>query len=144
LPTRDGVPLDGIVLAPSRRHEASTDWSGERRSKHMPRPFEETPMKLVSATASMLLASAVMFGAATATAYGNGTPDEQPPAEEQVCEDAGLFGSALGLCVAFCEANDCDANVDGADDRACSSLRAKYARVTGELFLPCEGSSEPQ
>ena len=101
-------------------------------------------MKSVPTTASMLLACAVMIGPATAIAYGHGTPDKQPPAEEQVCENAGLFGAALGLCVAFCEANDCDSRLDAPDDRACSTLRANYARITGELFLPCEGSGEPQ
>jgi hypothetical protein len=101
-------------------------------------------MKFVIATASILLGGTLMIGSTAATAYGNGTPDQQPPAEEQVCENAGLFGSALGLCVAFCEANDCDAQLDGAESRACSTLRANYARVTGALFFPCEGIGEPR
>lgn len=93
-------------------------------------------------TAAMFLAAAVMIASTSANATGNGTPDNQPPAEEQVCDDAGLFGAAFGLCVAFCEANDCDAQLDQPDDRACSMLREKYARATGELFLPCETSNE--
>jgi hypothetical protein len=52
-----------------------------------------------------------------------------------------LFGAAFGLCVAFCEANDCDAQVDP-DTRACSMLREKYARATGEVFLPCESGGD--
>jgi len=95
-------------------------------------------MRTMTTTLSALLAGAVMMASTTANAYGNGTRDEQPPAEEQVCDDAGLLGSAFGLCVAFCEANDCDAKLDQPDDRACSMLREKYARATGELFLPCE------
>src|SRR5215475_3641233 len=91
--------------------------------------------------APMLLASAMTITAATATAYGDGTPDQQPPAEEQTCESAGLFGSAFGLCVAFCEANDCEARLDQPDDRACSVLREKYARATGALFFPCESDN---
>lgn len=103
-------------------------------------------MKILETTASMLLAGAVMIASTAATADGHGTPDGQPPATEQVCEDAGLFGSALGLCVAFCEANDCDAQLDQPDDRACAMLRSNYARATGELFLPCEedGDSVPK
>lgn len=95
-------------------------------------------MRTLGTTVSMLLTGAVMLTSAIANAYGDGTLDEQPPAEEQVCDDAGLFGSALGLCVAFCEANDCDAQLDQPDDAACSMLREKYARATGEFFLPCE------
>jgi hypothetical protein len=99
-------------------------------------------MRPLTTSLSALLAGAVMMASTPANAYGNGTPDEQPPAEEQVCDDAGLFGSAFGLCVAFCEANDCDASLDQPDDRACSMLREKYARATGELFLPCESDRQ--
>ena len=88
-------------------------------------------------TASMLLAGAVLIASGAALAYGDGTPDEQPPAEEEICDAAGLVGSAFGLCVAFCEANDCDA-FEEPDDLACSMLRERYARLTGQLFLPCE------
>ena len=95
-------------------------------------------MRNLEATVSILLAGAVMLTSTTANAQGHGTPDAQPPAEEQVCDDAGLFGAAFGLCVAFCEANDCDAQLDQPDDRACSMLREKYARATGEIFFPCE------
>ena len=85
---------------------------------------------------------AVAFGVAgPALAYGDGTPDESPPAEETVCEDAGLLGAAYGLCVAFCEANDCDTSPDG---QACEVLRSRYAKITGELILPCEGGEPPQ
>ena len=99
-------------------------------------------METLKTTAAMLLAGAVMLASTTANAAGDGTPDAQPPAEEQVCDDAGLFGSAFGLCVAFCEANDCDAQLDQPDDRACSMLRDKYARATGELFFPCETNEQ--
>lgn len=78
---------------------------------------------------------AVTLGAsAPALAYGDGTPDESPPAEEEVCE--GLLGASFGLCVAFCEANDCDTYPEG---QACEVLRSKYAKITGALFFPCEG-----
>jgi hypothetical protein len=78
---------------------------------------------------------ALLLAPGTSFAFGDGTPDESPPAEEAVCEDAGLMGSALGLCVAFCEANDCDTDPK---TPACEKLRANYARNTGELAFPCE------
>jgi hypothetical protein len=90
----------------------------------------------------MMVAAALSIASNAANAYGDGTPDAQPPAEEQVCEDAGLFGAAYGLCVAFCEANDCDAQVGQGDDAACSTLRSRYVRNTGQLFFPCETNNE--
>lgn len=94
--------------------------------------------------ATVLGAAALLLGATSASAYGDGTADGAPPAEEQVCEDAGLLGAAFGLCVAFCEANDCDLTPDAV---ACERLRENYAKITGELAFPCEsdgGSGEPQ
>jgi hypothetical protein len=83
---------------------------------------------------------AALLGAPAATlAYGDGTPDESPPAEETTCEDAGLMGAAFGLCVAFCEANDCDLFPDS---QACNVLRQNYAKITGEVSFPCEGGGE--
>ena len=70
-----------------------------------------------------------------ALGYADGTPDEQPPAEEMPCEDAGLRGAAFGLCIAFCEANDCAIQPD---KHACHALRANCSRITGEDLLPCE------
>ena len=74
-------------------------------------------------------------------AFAEGTDDGVTPADETVCEDAGLLGAAYGLCVAFCEANDCDLTPDAV---ACERIRANYAKITGEETLPCEGSTEPQ
>ncbi len=70
-----------------------------------------------------------------AAAYGNGTPDGQPPAEELVCDNAGLERAAFGLCVAYCEAIDCDLHPNR---QACRSLRKNYARFTGQELFPCE------
>jgi hypothetical protein len=84
--------------------------------------------------------AAFLLAPVTSLAYGDGTPDESPPAEEAVCEEAGLMGSALGLCVAFCEANDCDTHPKA---KACEKLRGNYARITGELAFPCELVESP-
>lgn len=100
-------------------------------------------MRMLVTTAAMLVAGALVIGSSTAHAYGDGTPDQTPPAEELVCESAGLYGSAYGLCVAFCEANDCDAQLDQPDDKACSALRKRYVRATEQLFFPCEIAGDP-
>jgi hypothetical protein len=87
-----------------------------------------------------VLATGLLFAPGAALAIGHGTPDESPPAEEQVCDEAGLIGAAYGLCVAFCEANDCD---QFPKEKACESLRANYAKQTGELVFPCETVTPP-
>lgn len=92
-------------------------------------------MKSLLRTLAVFGLAGLLFGPAEALCFGHGTRDESPPAEEQVCDDAGLIGSALGLCVAFCEANDCDAFPNS---KACEVLRGNYARITGELAFPCE------
>jgi hypothetical protein len=98
-------------------------------------------MKSLRRTLATLGAVALALVPGAALAYGDGTPDEMPPAEEPVCDTAGLMGSALGLCIAFCEANDCD---ESPRSQACEVLRAKYARVTGELAFPCELVPTPE
>ena len=83
---------------------------------------------------------AVLALAPTAAfSVGDGTPDGSPPSEETVCDEE--IGAAYGLCVAFCEANDCDEfpnNKRGKLKKACDVLRANYTRITGELDFPCE------
>ena len=96
-------------------------------------------MKRFQWLVTALACSALLGASAPALAFGDGTPDESPPAEELVCEDAGLLGAAFGLCVAFCEANDCDV----APSPACDKLRQNYSKITGEVFFPCEGGEEP-
>jgi len=82
-----------------------------------------------------LVATALVGAPALALAFGDGTPDEQPPAEEQICDPAAeLRGAAYGLCVAYCEANDCEIQPD---KNACQILLANFARITGESQIPC-------
>lgn len=71
-------------------------------------------------------------------ALAQGTPDDVTPAVEDAC--TGMVGAAFGLCVAFCEANDCDVYPDS---QACDTLRANYTKITGELAFPCELSEPP-
>ena len=62
-----------------------------------------------------------------------GTPDGVPPADETTCD--GLKGAAHGLCVAYCEANDCELDPDSQE---CRVLRANFAKITGRTSFPCE------
>ncbi len=60
--------------------------------------------------AALIAAFAMVAGSA---AYAQGTPDGETPANEDVCDELiestpGLYG----LCVAFCEAQDCEATFD--------------------------------
>jgi hypothetical protein len=87
-----------------------------------------------------LALSALVATPGLAQAFGRGTPDEQPPAEETPCDDAGLRGAAFGLCIAYCEANDCEIQPD---KPACAVLRANYERVTGESSFPCDWYNDP-
>ena len=97
-------------------------------------------MRSLRHTFAVLAATGLVFAPGAAFAIGHGTRDESPPAEEPVCDDAGLIGAAFGLCIAFCEANDCD---DFPNRKACDVLRSNYARITGELAFPCEIEPPP-
>lgn len=50
------------------------------------------------------------------------------------CDD--VLGSARGLCVAYCEAQEC--HLGAGNGRSCERLAANYARITGGGELPCE------
>jgi hypothetical protein len=84
-----------------------------------------------------LLLAGFVAAPASVAAFGDGTPDEQPPAEELPCDSAGLFGAAYGLCIAYCEANDCEIQPD---KHACDVLRGNYLRITGTDLFPCEST----
>ena len=58
------------------------------------------------------------------------TPDGETPAVESVCDD--FSGASYGLCVAYCEATDCDTDEAKADDNACDTLHAKFVKHAGE------------
>lgn len=91
-------------------------------------------MRIGSTAAAALAALGLMFPT-LGHAYGDGTPDEQPPAEEHVCDpNAALRGAAWGLCVAYCEANDCETQPD---KNACLKILANFIKITDEDRIPC-------
>ena len=56
---------------------------------------------------TILIAVLALFGAA-GTGWAQ-TPDDFPPANEGVCDDLAYATPGLyGLCIAFCEAQDCE------------------------------------
>ena len=63
------------------------------------------------------------------------TPDGSSPAQESVCDD--YSGASHGLCVAYCEATDCDGDNASADPAACDQLASLFEARTGES-PPCE------
>ena len=63
------------------------------------------------------------------------TPDGVTPADETICD--GLENAAFGLCVAYCEAEDCDL-LPGGSLESCEDLRKNYAKHTGKRAFPCD------
>lgn len=64
-----------------------------------------------------LVVSGLALVVGSIASYGQGTPDEETPANEGVCDGLkadGITKGLYGLCVAFCEAQDCEATVDTA------------------------------
>lgn len=81
----------------------------------------------------VLVAIALLSVASTVSAEG--TPDGLPPAMETVCD--GEPAPGRGLCVAFCEAMDCDSDPN-ASVKACGNVKANWQKKTGGTDLPCE------
>jgi hypothetical protein len=90
-------------------------------------------MNVPRSLALALALAASLFLAKSALAYGDGTADTDPPAEEHVCD--GLGGRVWGLCVAYCEAQDCP----GSEHPSCEVLRSKLADISGSPAFPCDG-----
>ena len=88
--------------------------------------------------AASLLTLLLATPAFIALAKGHGTPDGVPPADEEVCSKT-HGGPGYGLCVAYCEANDCE--LDPASPE-CVVLRADYIRLTGSSTVPCDDQSK--
>lgn len=64
---------------------------------------------------------------------GHGTPDNQPPADETICDI--YSGAAYGLCTAYCEAMDCDNPNVHASEAGCAAVRRNFERHTGSPLV---------
>jgi hypothetical protein len=80
------------------------------------------------------VAFASLLGTAGVVSAG-GTYDGQTPAQEQVCDKVDLDAGAYGLCIAYCEATDCDLRPNRRD---CRIIRGNFAARTGSSALPCD------
>jgi len=87
-----------------------------------------------------LVATAIVGVPAAVLGAGHGTPDGQTPATERVCDDANLQRSAFGICIAFCEAGDCDTHPARP---SCKQLRKDWKKFTGNDRFPCEVAAPP-
>lgn len=65
---------------------------------------------------------------------GTGTPDESPPAFEDICDNE--VGALFGLCTAYCEAMDCHLDFL-ADKTACDKVLTSYLKKSGGGDPPC-------
>lgn len=72
-----------------------------------------------------------------------GTADGLTPAEETICDEAGLSGASWGLCNAYCEAMDCDSDNPKASLEACSKTELKFVEKTEGGEMPCNAISGP-
>lgn len=89
------------------------------------------------------------------SALAQGTPDGETPANEGVCDHLlGLTPGLYGLCVAFCEAVDCEATYDPATgevtfDPSCKPSSPKVLekynarKAAGDPAMPCVKTSCP-
>lgn len=99
-------------------------------------------MHRILKTAAVALAASLLIVPGAVLAAGHGTPDEQTPAEETICNpNVGLRGPAYGLCVAYCEANDCELDPD---QNACEVLLRNFYKATGRTDVPCVTVSYPE
>jgi hypothetical protein len=92
------------------------------------------------ALATSVALGLVLGSYSTVRALGGGTPDGIPPPGESVCD--GLEGRLWGLCVAYCEAQDCF-ETPGSEHPSCDVLRAKLQDLTGSELFPCDGGGSP-
>jgi len=64
----------------------------------------------------------------------NSTQDQTQPG---MCRSANLSRVLRGLCVAYCEAQDCDSSSSRASSQACEQTRAEFRRRSGGEDPPC-------
>ena len=83
-------------------------------------------------TISLLFVSLILF---YTPAFAQ-TPDEQTPAQEDVC--SGEVGAAYGLCTVYCGAMDCDSADPQASDKACDRVFDLFLNITGVPPPSCE------
>jgi hypothetical protein len=101
--------------------------------------------------AAVLTAFAIV---ASSTAYAQGTPDGETPANQGVCDELiGATPGLYGLCVGFCEAQDCEVTLNEATgelsfDANCKPSSTKLLQNynkranDGDPTMPCVNVTE--
>ncbi len=84
-----------------------------------------------------VLTAAFFLSAGHVSIVSAGTADGLTPSVETPCDEAGLTGSAWGLCNSYCEAKDCDYEFPRASMRSCARTLRNFYRVTDGLVPPC-------
>ena len=84
--------------------------------------------KTMKQVVRLFLLSVTLSGVAYAQTF-----DGTTPAEEVDCDQ--YSGASYGLCVAYCEAQDCDVNTT---QPSCDSLRKNFQKKTGSSTFPCD------
>ena len=64
------------------------------------------------------------------------TPDGVTPAGEDICTGWGYSGKLNGLCKAYCEAMDCDAEIPQASQTACDRVLNNIVSMLGDAPFP--------
>lgn len=88
---------------------------------------------------SMALFLFILVVAVTSSAVAQ-TPDGQTPADEQACAKYEDQGARYGLCIAYCEAQDCDNQK--LPSRSCQVIAQRFIEYSvkqGYVTLPING-----
>jgi hypothetical protein len=105
-------------------------------------PFEELEMLDVKKQRVRWALSAVLtFGLSLAAAPASHaqTADGDTPAVKEICTRWGMTERVNGLCNAYCEAMDCDADAPQASEQACAGVLGKIEdALRGSPFPTCE------
>ena len=82
----------------------------------------------------------VLVTLAVPTTYAQGTPDGETPPNEGVCDDLLYATSGLyGLCIAYCEAQDCDPPLIGDDEPpSCQASDRKLLDLYNQKKRPAD------
>jgi hypothetical protein len=72
---------------------------------------------------TMIWLALILAFAITPPAIGQ-TPDGQTPADEQACDKYKDEGARYGLCIAYCEAQDCDRQKP--PDQSCQAIEERF------------------
>jgi hypothetical protein len=90
---------------------------------------EVTPSMKARIAIAVVFALFLALGRATADTCEAGTDETRAG----LCD--GFSGVTFGMCVALCEARECDRQP--ADDERCEVLRRGFDRVSGGVQPPC-------